>query len=171
MHGAQHGVHNDCSVFAEPAGRGRELFPETVEINAFATGDEALHVRTAKATSRVMGHNTERSATRSPKGVMTIGATAVETRRLSAMSYLGANKRLQKFLVAAQQASFSRRATRSWLHVACPTSCANRQCREPISSSVLAIRIRRVPEGNADSSSGQCTRSDAAALSCDLQRA
>src|SRR5262249_54205819 len=52
MHGARHGVQTRVmisSVFAEPAGRGRELVPETVEINAFAPGDEALHVRTAEA--------------------------------------------------------------------------------------------------------------------------
>src|SRR5262245_15534761 len=52
MHSALHGVPTRitiASVFAEPAGRGRELVPETVEINAFAAGDEALHVRTAKA--------------------------------------------------------------------------------------------------------------------------
>src|SRR5262249_32663254 len=51
MHAALHGVQTRimiASVF-EPAGRGRELVPETVEINAFAAGDEALHVRTAKA--------------------------------------------------------------------------------------------------------------------------
>src|SRR5262245_19069962 len=46
----RHGVQTRVmipSVFAEPAGRGRELVPETVEINAFAPGDETLHVRAA----------------------------------------------------------------------------------------------------------------------------
>src|SRR5262249_52936196 len=52
MHGARHGVETRvmiASVFAEPAGRGRELVPETVEINALAPGDETLHVRAAEA--------------------------------------------------------------------------------------------------------------------------
>src|SRR5262245_7995860 len=58
MHGALHGVQTRimiASVFAEPAGRGRKLVPEMVEINAFAAGDEALHVQTAKAKMQSNG--------------------------------------------------------------------------------------------------------------------
>jgi hypothetical protein len=52
MHRAWHrvelGVVN-ASGLAEPAGRGRELVPDPIEIDALAPRHEPLHIRTAKA--------------------------------------------------------------------------------------------------------------------------